>query len=79
MGQKEGNLQILQDEKLGLGCGWVFQRDSDPEHKSKVFIERLNQATIKVLERPSQSPDLNALREHMDKETSPCQKANQFY
>ena len=37
--------------KLKLGRKWVFQMDNDPKHTSKV----------KVLEWPSQSPDLNRI------------------
>ncbi|KAL0157427.1 hypothetical protein M9458_048673, partial [Cirrhinus mrigala] len=37
-----------------MGCGWVFQHDSDSKHMAK-------KKYIKVLERPSQSPDLNPI------------------
>ena len=65
--KKEDYLQILQENlkssarRLGLGRSWVFQQDNDPKHTSKVVKEWLNQARIKVLEWPSQSPDFNPI------------------
>lgn len=38
---------------------WVFQMDSDPEHTSKEMKKWLKYNKVKVLEWPSQSPDLN--------------------
>ena len=45
--------------KLTLGCKWVFQMDNDPKHTSKVVAKCLKDNKVKVLEWPSQSPDLN--------------------
>jgi hypothetical protein len=45
--------------KLKLGRKWVFQTDIDPKHTSKVVAKWLKDNKVKVLERPSQSPDLN--------------------
>ena len=65
--KKDDYLQILQDNlkssarRLGLGRSWVFQQDNDPKHTSKVVMEWLNQAGMKVLEWPSRSPDLNPI------------------
>ncbi len=39
---------------LKMGRGWVFQHDNDPKHTAK-------KKHIKVLEWPSQSPDLNPI------------------
>jgi transposase len=44
--------------KLKLGHKWVFQMDSDPKHTSKVVTKWLKVNKVKVLEWPSQSPDL---------------------
>ena len=47
--------------KLKLGHKWVFQMDNDPKHTSKVVAKWLKDNKVKVLEWPSQSPDLNHL------------------
>ena len=44
--------------KLQLGHKWVFQMDNDPKHTSKVVAKWLKDNKVKVLEWPSQSPDL---------------------
>ena len=44
---------------LKMGRGWVFQHDNDPKHTAKATKEWLKKKHIKVLEWPSQSPDLN--------------------
>jgi hypothetical protein len=45
--------------ELKLGCNGVFQMDYDPKHTSKVVAKWLKDSKVKVLEWPSQSPDLN--------------------
>jgi hypothetical protein len=44
--------------KLKLGCKWVFQMDNDPKHTYKVVATCLKDNKVKVLEGPSQSPNL---------------------
>ena len=46
--------------KLKLGRKWVFQMDNDPKQTSKV-VEKWLDNKVKVLEWPSQSPDLNLI------------------
>uniref|UniRef100_A0AAZ3S2G8 Tc1-like transposase DDE domain-containing protein n=1 Tax=Oncorhynchus tshawytscha TaxID=74940 RepID=A0AAZ3S2G8_ONCTS len=47
--------------KLNLGHKWVFQMDNGPKHTSKVVAKLLKDNKVKVLECPSQSPDLNPI------------------
>ena len=46
---------------LEMGRGWVFQHDNDPKHMDKGIREWLKKKHIKVMEWPSQSPDLNPI------------------
>ncbi len=46
---------------LKMDHGWVFQHDDDPKHTTKATKEWLKKKHIKVLEWPSQSPDLNPI------------------
>ncbi len=41
--------------------GWIFQHDNDPKHKAKATKEWLKKKHIKVLEWPSQPPNLNPI------------------
>ncbi|CDQ82278.1 unnamed protein product [Oncorhynchus mykiss] len=46
---------------LKMGRGWVFQHDNDPKHTVRATKEWLRKKHFKVLEWPSQSPDLNPI------------------
>jgi hypothetical protein len=48
--------------KLKFGRKLVFQMDNDPKHTSKVVAKRLKDTNAKVLEWPSQSPNLNPIK-----------------
>uniref|UniRef100_A0AAZ3NVJ3 Tc1-like transposase DDE domain-containing protein n=1 Tax=Oncorhynchus tshawytscha TaxID=74940 RepID=A0AAZ3NVJ3_ONCTS len=47
--------------KLKLGRTWVFQMDNDPKHTSKVMAKWLKHNKVKVLEWPSQNPNLKPI------------------
>ncbi|KAK3572988.1 hypothetical protein QTP86_011828 [Hemibagrus guttatus] len=46
---------------LKMKRGWVFQHDDDPKHTAWATKEWLRKKHFKVLEWPSQSPDLNPI------------------
>ncbi|KAK3556582.1 hypothetical protein QTP70_010776 [Hemibagrus guttatus] len=46
---------------LKMKRGWVFQHDNDPKHTVRATKELLRKKHFKVLEWPSQSPDLNPI------------------
>ncbi len=53
--------RALKFKPLKMGRGWVFQHDNYPKHTAKSTKEWLKKKHIKVLEWPSQSPDLNPI------------------
>ena len=62
--RKENYVDILKQHlkpsvrNLKLGRKWGFQMDNDPKHTSKDMSKWLKDNKVKVLEWPSQSPDL---------------------
>ncbi|KAK3548790.1 hypothetical protein QTP70_020668 [Hemibagrus guttatus] len=46
---------------LKMKRGWVFQHDNDPKHIARATKEWFRKKHFKVLEWPSQSPDLNPI------------------
>ncbi len=46
---------------LKMGRGWVFKHDNDPKYTTMATKEWLKKKHIKVLEWPSQSPELNPI------------------
>ncbi|KAI4897642.1 hypothetical protein NFI96_006246, partial [Prochilodus magdalenae] len=68
MGKKRTDQRAVQRHHLlpsvralKMSRGWVFQHDNDPKHTARITKEWLRKKHIKVLEWPSQSPDLNPI------------------
>ena len=51
----------LSVRQLKLNRSWVMQQDNNPKHRSKSTTECLQQKKIRLLEWPSQSPDLKPI------------------
>ena len=71
---------MLPHAKDKMLCGWTFQHDSDPKYTSKLVTEFLAQKKVRILEWPSQSPDLNPVEhlwEHIERKISVRKPSNQ--
>lgn len=71
---------MLPHARAVMGRGWIFQQDNDPKHTSGVVKDFMKLKKIRVLDWPSQSPDLNPIEhlwDHLERQMANRKPANQ--
>lgn len=75
---------MLPHAKQKMPRGWIFQQDNDPKHTALSVKDFFRTKKIRILEWPSQSPDLNPIEhlwEHLDRQLEGRKPSNKqtFY